>query len=628
MAKSKSDNSKRGPKQPSPEFMDKLKSFVRTEGASYLEDPNITSVGIGYKQVAGERTDEVAIQFTVGTKLAPETLSAVATTAIPKSFVVEGIEVPTDVLERTYDLSFRVVQENTPTPRKTRVDPIAPGISIANRRVSAGTIGCIVYDQRTGAPYILSNWHVLQGSQGQIGDDVVQPGPHDDNRTDRNRLGRLVRSHLGAAGDCAVASIDERRFVPEVLDLGVRVEQIGEPELKDRVVKSGRTTGVTYGIVSRVHTIARLNYGGSTGLRDIGGFEIEPDPEQPAEAGEISMGGDSGSAWLFRDAKGRTTGVMAGLHFAGEAQGEPNEHALACYPRSVFEKLEVTLTLPAAVVTESGSVRVGYAPDFLGPVVDLPALTEAGRSDAYQRDGSEVIPYTHFSLAMSESRRFALWVAWNIDGSRLKKLSRKGIPFALDPDIPADVQVDDSLYAGNRLDRGHIARRADLCWGGATEAQQANRDSFFFTNITPQIDNFNQSSQSGIWGSLEDAVYAEVDVADLRVSVFGGPVFRSDDREYRGVKIPREFFKVIAYMEDGRLEARAFLLTQNIEQLEVLDLDEFRVYQVTLQEVEKRTQVRFPRALKAADSFTEPLRSGLESPQERAPLRSLADIRW
>ena len=82
-----------------------------------------------------------------------------------------------------------------------------------------------------------------------------------------------------------------------------------------------------------------------------------------------------------------------------------------------------------------------------------------------------------------------------------------------------------------------------------------------------------------MWGRLEDAVFADVDVEDLKVSVFGGPVFQDDDRVYRGVQLPREYWKVIAFAEGGRLKARAFLLTQNLDQLEALELDEFRVFQ-------------------------------------------------
>lgn len=617
-------------KQPS---MEQLKTFVRTQGADYLEDPNITSVGIGYKRKDGKPTRELAIQFTVDRKVAPEALALLDTTRIPESFVIDGIEVPTDVLQRSYEPAFQVVPRIETNPRKVRIDPIVPGISVGSFRRSAGTIGCIVYDQNDGTPYVLSNWHVFHGPSGSIGDDVVQPGFHDDNRVRRNRLGRLVRSHLGAAGDCAVATIEDRAFAAEILELEVPVEELGEAELDDKVVKSGRTTGVTHGIVTRVNVIASIDYGGDFNGQEIGGFEIGPDEDHPPANGEISMAGDSGSVWLFKSSNGRPSRVLAGLHFAGESSGDPNEHAVACYPKSVFEKLQISLSPTARRTSAAGGedlFRGGYDPDFLGRRVDLPKLTTRGDRRAFKRDGSEVIPYTHFSLAQDTERRFAIWVAWNIDGGRLRKLSRKGIPFILDPDVPAEHQVDDSLYSGNRLDRGHIARRADLLWGSDREARQANRDSFFFTNITPQMDDFNQSSQGGIWGRLEDAVFSDVDVEDLRVSVFGGPVFRDDDREFRGVKIPREFYKVLVFVEAGDLKAKAFLLTQNLDQLEALDLDEFRVYEVTLAEIEGRCDFVFPRGLKAMDSFAELLASQPESLAERSrrPIESLDQIRW
>jgi endonuclease G len=616
----------RKPARPSPELMEELKQFVRTQGADYLKDPNITSVGIGYKQKEGERTRELAIQFTVGVKAVPELLSSLGTREIPPSFNVNGVDVPTDVVQREFKPDARVVPEPAPDPRKTRINPIVPGVSVAHKTVTAGTIGCIVFDQLTGTPYILSNWHVLHGPGGEIGDDIVQPGPHDDNRVNLNRVGKLVRSHLGAAGDCAIATIENRSFSQEIFELGVKVEQIGEPELDDKVIKSGRTTSVTHGIVTRVHTIASINYGGSVGVQDIGGFEIGADEENLPDNGEISMGGDSGSVWLFKASNGKPSKIMAGLHFAGEGAGDPNEHAIACYPRSVFEKLEISLTQPEPA--PQGVSGRGYNPNFLGTQVNLPRLSASNRQDAFKLNGSEVIDYTHFSLAQSKTRRFAFWVAWNIDGGSLKSLSRKGIDFVFDERIPEEFQVGDDLYAGNRLDRGHIARRADLLWGSLAEARRANIDSFFFTNITPQMDNFNQSSQGGIWGRLEDALFDEVDVEDLRISVFGGPIFHDDDRVFRGVRIPREFYKVLAFVEDGTLKARAFLLTQSLDQLELLDLKQFKVFQASLGEIEQRGGFTFPNNLKAADGFAELLEGAPEAAAERAPLGSLDDIAW
>jgi endonuclease G len=618
------DTSDKGSEVPV-ELMDRLRDFVRTRGSEYLKDHNISSVGIGYKKKDGKPTKEIALQFTVKQKSKPEELERLGTVPIPESISIDGQKVPTDVIQRKYTIEYRLVAEVQTSDRKKREDPIYPGISIANVNVSAGTIGCIVYDRDFGTPYVLSNWHVLHGPEGTIGDDVAQPGPFDDNRAHLNRMGKLVRSHLGHAGDCAVATIDGRGTKPTIADLNVIVEKLGEPELGDKVVKSGRTTGVTHGIVSRIHTISKLDYGGSAGEQEIGCFEIELDPDNPPTNGEVSMGGDSGSIWLFKSDNGQPTNVMAGLHFAGEGPTDPNEHAIACYPKSVFEKLQISLSPPSEVERVPGT---GFAQDFLSVLIGLPQLTLINKQKAFEMNGSEVINYTHFSLALNKARRFAFWVGWNVDGGNIKKLSRKGIPFILDPNIPMEFQVGEEVYEGNRLDRGHIARRADLIWGGLAEARKANKDSFLFTNIAPQMDDFNQSRRGGLWGRLEDAVFEDMDVENLKVSIFGGPVFHENDREFRGVKLPREFWKVIAFVEDQKLKAKAFLLTQNLDELEAFELDRFKVFQVALTEIEGRCGLKFAAILKAADSMAERLSRQPEALSERKPLESLEDIDW
>ncbi|WP_405981284.1 DNA/RNA non-specific endonuclease [Streptomyces sp. NBC_00158] len=286
---------------------------------------------------------------------------------------------------------------------------------------------------------------------------------------------------------------------------------------------------------------------------------------------------------------------------------------------------KITLEAPSSVSPEAA--LTGYDPGFLAVPVGTPSLDPSIKDTAVRLDGSEVIAYTHFSLALSKLRRFAIWVAWNVDGGALKKLDRPK-DFKTDPRLPSGVQVDNELYKDkggktNRLDRGHIARRADVCWGPLPEAQRANKDSFFYTNIAPQMDDFNQSLRGGIWGKLEDAVFEDVEVDDLRVSVFGGPVFQDDDREFRGVRIPRAFWKVIAYSAHGAFKAKAFLLAQDLVLREALELDEFRVFQVKLTEVENRAHIDFPAVMTDADDLVVP-----ESLRERAPLERQEDIDW
>lgn len=577
--------------------IDSLKKYIRQNAKRFLSKPNVNSVGIGYKITDGKRTNQLSVQFTVDRKVGLESLESLGTEEIPTTLTVDGVEYPTDVIERSYEKSARAVsvlnQLEEAQDRKFFVDPIVPGVSVGHPTISAGTAGCVVYDAFNSEPLMLSNWHVLHGNHGEIGDPVAQPGPHDDNRVDQNIAGSLVRSHLGIAGDCAVARIDQRGLDDEIVGLGVTVDAIGEPDLGDKIVKSGRTTSVTHGVVARIHVVAQIDYGErfNPSVVAIGCFEIEPDPDLPADRGEISMGGDSGSAWIVKNDEGSASSMMVGLHFAGET-GDAPEQALACYPASVFEKLAI-VPQPLDVVRPE-AVRRGFSNSFLGNNIFFPRpLSQELKDDLLVVDGETVFHYTHFSLAMSRSRKLARWVAWNIDGGSLKKLSRRGISFRKDRKLPRSAQIGNELYQHNPLDRGHIARRADLNWGPLSEAKQANEDSFFYTNIAPQHKDFNQSDEGGIWGELENAIFADVDIENLKVSVLGGPIFGDNDPVHRGVRLPQSYWKAIYYRERGQstVRIRAYVLTQAdlLSELEVLELPEFAVFEISVNQLQDLT---------------------------------------
>lgn len=612
------------------DFLKKLKEFVRSQGEAYLSDPNITSVGIGFKMKDGKRTPDLSVQFTVRTKAEnDDELEKLGSRPIPKSVTVAGRQVATDVIQRQYEPGWKLVAEGEAVKedRKKRRPVIVPGISVGHPKTTAGTVGAIVFDAHTGTPCMLSNWHVLQTDEGKPGDPVLQPGPYDDNRTAQNRAGTLLRSHLGRAGDCAIAGIEERGSDATVLDLRVPIAQLARPELGDRVVKSGRTTGVTYGIVRRIETTAKIHYG-AAGEHLIGGFEIGPDEEHPAPENEISKGGDSGSAWLVAQDDGAPTDIMVGLHFGGEGAGNPDEHALACYAHAVFEKLEISLAPPAAdaaLTLAPEAAATGFDVNFLGVETPFPTLSQPIRGDAVKLDGSHLIPYTHFTLCLSESRRLARFVAWNIDGARMRKVPRT--TFRYDRRLSDQLQTGPEVYRHPSIDLGHIAMRADLCWGGKVEAERANYDSFFYTNVAPQHEAFNQSSKGGLWGKLEGLIFDEAKVKDLRVSVMGGPILDDHDRAMAGVQVPRSFWKVVGYVDDvdGEFKARAYVLTQKdlLHDIEALELDGFRMFQVAVDELETLTGLRLT-ALKRADTF-EP--EAVPEAEELVPRRAVREIR-
>jgi endonuclease G, mitochondrial len=235
----------------------------------------------------------------------------------------------------------------------------------------------------------------------------------------------------------------------------------------------------------------------------------------------------------------------------------------------------------------------GYEPNFLGDKYEvlLPKL----RSDLEQdiaplQTGGNVLKYTHFSIVMSKSRRLAYYTAVNIDGSQTININRKKNKWYFDPRLDREYECGPELYDNNDLDRGHLVRRLDPVWGESAKA--ANEDTFHFTNCSPQHKNLNQKT----WQDLEDYILKNAGKYNLKVTVFTGPVFRSDDMLYRGkFQIPAEFWKVVVMVkDDGNLSASAYLQTQkNL----ILDLEfaygNYKTYQVPVAKIEDLTGLDF-----------------------------------
>lgn len=280
--------------------------------------------------------------------------------------------------------------------------------------------------------------------------------------------------------------------------------------------------------------------------------------------------------------------------------------------------LEARHRQPRITPAEAFEGREGYVEDFLGEFV-VPWPEPRGRKahDVQSlQGGSRLLAYLHFSVMMSRSRRIAMCVGVNISGGESVKIQRTPERWALDGRLPVECQVGEDLYADNLLDRGHLVRREDPNWGG--DAETANEDTFHFTNCAPQMAAFNQKT----WLSLEDYVLGSTRQWKERVTVFSGPVFRDDDRDYRGVLIPTAFWKVVAFLsDDGKPSATAYMIDQSRElgSLEAA-FGRFKTYQRSIARIEELTDLDFG-ALKDYDGFTNEERASgtrIEAVIERA----------
>src|SRR4029078_13163387 len=104
-------------------------------------------------------------------------------------------------------------------------------------------------------------------------------------------------------------------------------------------------------------------------------------------------------------------------------------------------------------------------------------------------------------------------------------------------------------------------------WGHTrAETDRANHNTCHWPNIAPQHEVFNQSGQDpelSLWGLLENHIAEEADRLGKKCTVLCAPVFLEDDPPYRGIRIPRSFWKVISLVDDdGKLRAYGFVVGQ------------------------------------------------------------------
>lgn len=235
---------------------------------------NVIGIGYGLKEVNGELTEQEAIVVMVSKKVPETELERHVVPKILEGYVTDIIEVgkvSINELQNEPDSAEYSAEDNV--SRKSRWRPAPGGVSIGHYKITAGTFGAVVYENFTGRKLILSNNHVLANStngkdrRAKIGDSILQPGPLDGGTKKKDTIAKLYRYvPLKDKGfnlvDAAVAKpLKASLVVPEILAIGT-VQGRTLPKLGMRVKKSGRTTGLTSGIVQVVNAIIDIDYDG------------------------------------------------------------------------------------------------------------------------------------------------------------------------------------------------------------------------------------------------------------------------------------------------------------------------------------------------------------------------------
>ena len=204
----------------------------------------------------------------------------------------------------------------------------------------AGTLGALVEDAATPSlTYVLSNNHVLaRENQATIGEPVIQPGLLDENGipTSCSAAGtdytpytfgslsdwvtlnfkKLPFGRPNNTVDAAIAAVDALDVDSSgwILDIGV-IDPVPASAAVDMVVmKSGRTTGLTHGMVAAVDVSVAVLYSSGYALFK-NQVRIAAEPDQA-----FIKGGDSGSLLVTNPGDG-TAPQAVGLLFAGNDTG-------------------------------------------------------------------------------------------------------------------------------------------------------------------------------------------------------------------------------------------------------------------------------------------------------------------
>jgi endonuclease G len=193
-------------------------------------------------------------------------------------------------------------------------------------------------------------------------------------------------------------------------------------------------------------------------------------------------------------------------------------------------------------------------------------------------DDDMLVTHQAYSLSYLESVEQALWVAYRLDYQMITGDAERKDNFTPDPQVPTG-SSDLFDFKGSGYDRGHLAPAADMKLN-----QLVMDESFYLSNITPQLPSFNRY----IWKDLEALVRSWVTPSEP-LYVVTGPLFFDDPIQTIGdnrVGIPTHFYKAVFDFTGSQTRAIAFLLPHDAA-------GDFDSYVLSVDELEQIVEVDF-----------------------------------
>lgn len=151
---------------------------------------------------------------------------------------------------------------------------------------------------------------------------------------------------------------------------------------------------------------------------------------------------------------------------------------------------------------------------------------------------------SEYAVQFDPAKKTPIWSAENLDANRLEnKVEERTEDFRQDPEVPSPAQAQLKDYQRSHFDRGHMSPAGDMSSTDDSKSYQAMSESFFLTNMVPQV---GANNNRGIWKDIESKTRKWA-MKRGQVYVVSGPIYEESYYSIGGSKVavPNKLFKVL-----------------------------------------------------------------------------------
>ncbi|MFT4535368.1 MAG: endonuclease G [Saprospiraceae bacterium] len=209
-------------------------------------------------------------------------------------------------------------------------------------------------------------------------------------------------------------------------------------------------------------------------------------------------------------------------------------------------------------------------------------IDDAKKSYYPESTTGEVVEHKYYTLSYSEEHEQAEWVAYKLTEDNLRKPRiKRAKKFTPDKSIKGSSAYHND-YTHSGYTRGHLAPAGDMAF-----SEDAMRESFYMSNMSPQLKEFN----GGIWRELEETVRDWAYDND-ELYIVSGPILNDDHiikqiGRNNKVSVPDLFYKIVLDIKGEDKKAIAFLLPNERSEKRLQE------YIVSIDELEELLDINF-----------------------------------